>query len=284
MKTINNIIFYNHFHKGDIFLSRSFVDDICKKLNNRCHYLHQNGVGFFRDINIEEVNEVDYLRKIDNWSCHFIQNNSLFLNTWYNSCYGKYMKGCTIHTLYEVFKTYYSTLGLKIDSFESYIPNIDYTKFDITVDESVFTDNMVLFCNNIPLSGQSNVKNLDNILHALSVTYPKIKFLVTNSSSIFNDNIIHTENICPRNNLFDISYIGTKCKHIIGRSSGPYSFSITKNNINNKNLKYTSICSSEDLVDFGLKSITDKDKFNYINSNLSDEDILLNLIQILNNE
>ena len=279
MKEIKNIVFYNHFHKGDIFLSRSFIKDMINKLNLNFYYLHYNGKDFFNDFKINCDLNLNELKNIDNWNCNFIVDETMYLNTWYNSCGGKYMTGCNLQTFYNLFKNYYNLFQIEIDSMENYIPSVDYSYFDIKVNYNLPKNKIILICNNIPLSGQSNTRNIDFIINELSNRFTNIIFLVTNQTNVSNNNIIETKNILKFNNLFEISHLSKFCDIIIGRSSGPYSFSLIRENIFNDKIKYISICSDEGLVDFGLKHYANKNKFNYINSNLNDEEILKLLIE-----
>lgn len=282
-KNIKNIIFYNHFHKGDIFLSREFIKDIINKLNLNFYYLHGNDGNFFNDLNIKSIIDVNQLKNINHWNCPFIIDETLYLNTWYNACNGRYMEGCILQTFYNIFKEYYKILNIELDIIQNYIPSVDYSKFNIDKAFNLF-DNSIMICNNTPLSGQSNIRNMDVIIDGLSKKFTNKILLVTNETNLNNKNIIKTNIVTKNNTLFEISYLSKFCNYIIGRSSGPYSFSLIKENIFNNKLKYISICSSEDLVDFGLKKFTHKNKFNYINSNLNDDEILNLLIQYLNDE
>jgi hypothetical protein len=54
----NNIIFFNNYHNGDIFVSRSFIKDIISKLpNNQYYYAHRNKKYLLKDLNLKDATE-----------------------------------------------------------------------------------------------------------------------------------------------------------------------------------------------------------------------------------
>jgi hypothetical protein len=103
----------------------------------------------------------------------------------------------------------------------------------------------VLICNNNSLSGQSNNLNLDYLIDQVSELYPDITFYVTDKMSVNKSNVIFTSDITNAlPDLLEISYISTKCNIIIGRGSGPYSFSILFENIKDESKTFLGLCEN----------------------------------------
>ena len=136
-----------------------------------------------------------------------------------------------------------------LKSIEYYVPSIDFNLYEISNVEKYFKNTNkqhVLYCNNIPLSGHCGLFDMDSILEKLITIFPDINFIVSNKfKNIEAKNVIFAEDIIgpvQENNLYEISYLSTFCTSIIGRSSGPYSFSITKDTIKSK--KFICMCNS----------------------------------------
>ena len=93
-KKMKKIIFFNHYHNGDIHYSREFVKDIIKKTNStECYYYHFNKPNLLKDINIKH-NIPQYLDK----QKQIIKiSDNIFINTWIGQCGAKYLtKDCSI--------------------------------------------------------------------------------------------------------------------------------------------------------------------------------------------
>ena len=116
---------------------------------------------------------------------------------------------------------------------------VDFQQLDILNSKLPMVD--VIFCRDCLVHF-----SFDDIIENLSNEYKEINFLVTNDSLISNDNVFYTKNIIGlEKDLFEISYLSTFCDVIIGRSSGPHSFSYIKDNFFNKKKINISICSFE---------------------------------------
>jgi hypothetical protein len=144
-------------------------------------------------------------------------------------------------------KELYTKLSIfdNLKGIENYIPSIDYTKFNLKSfnEDKLKNKKNVLFCNNFVNSRQSENFSFSEIINNLGEKFKDINFIITNYESgiIIKENVFYTTDIITGFNNFDlneISYLSTKCDVIIGRSSGPYSFSIVKENILNSKKKF----------------------------------------------
>jgi hypothetical protein len=242
---VKNIIFFNEFHNGDIHMSREYVKDLMNIFSNEYnyYYYHTNSSKILKDINIQHINSKTNFIDLAN-------NSFLVINTWINSD-NKFFNGCNFVGYYNLMRQYYNLLNISqhLKPIEYYVPSINFKKYNISNIEKYFKNIKaphVLFCNNVTLSGQVINFDMDTILISLADFYPDITFVVTNKLKLIcKKNVIYAEDIIDQeeeNNLCEISYIATFCDSIIGRSSGPYSFSITKNTIFSK--KFICICNS----------------------------------------
>jgi hypothetical protein len=242
--------FYNTGHYGDIFVSRSFIKDIIQKKPDNYCYIHNYKKNYlFNDIDIRELNrtEIEAIRLI-------VKNEYCFY-TWYAAHEHKYFKdtGCTIQTLYKLFKDVYDALGIQIDSIENYIPAVNFEKYNLT--NYTRNKNTVLVCTNVPLSGQSSENSMDYLVNRLAERFPEKLFLITNRINGIKEkeNVFYTENILKENNLIELSWLSKQCSSIIGRSSGPYTFSLLKENLDD-GVNYFEIVYSYPIGDFTLSN------------------------------
>jgi hypothetical protein len=246
---MKKIIFYNHAHKGDIFISRSFIDHIIKKIDVDFYYAHYWGEYLLKDMNLEYVNIDDVQILFDKRHIgNFIHEDVLYINTWIGNYFSHFKPRygeCNLNSTYdlmysEIFEflenTFKSNIFLK--NILEYFPSVDYSFFKINkVDEflkSNTSKKIILFCNGPSLSGQCEYNgDMKEIVKFLSQRYNDLFFITTHKVDIENKNVMYTGDIIQSNesDLNEISYLSTFCDVIIGRSSGPFVYSNVKENI-----------------------------------------------------
>jgi hypothetical protein len=128
-------------------------------------------------------------------------------------------------------------------------PVIDYSKFpacqNISIDK---IKKNVLFSNGPVHSGQCDYTgNLSEIIEFVADSYPAIDFYATHKYNSSKKNVIFTSDIIKseRPDLNEISYISTFCNLIIGRNSGPFCFTTTKDNVLTEGKKFFSFGKRE---------------------------------------
>jgi len=273
------INFYNNFNNGDIHFSRTLISLIKDNYPN-CEYnfLHKNKKGLLKDL--PYINEIDLDDKcVQNKSVTFY-DDTIYINTWYgqNDCsFFRQGGGCTLTTANAIVHHIFWQLNKTITfNEENLYPTIDFNQ--ITLPE-VKVGFKVLICNNNSLSGQANNINLDQMIDVVSDLYPEIIFYVTDKINVNKNNIIFTSdvtNVLP--DLLEISYISTKCNIIIGRGSGPYSFSILLQNVKDETKTFLGLCNNY------LEGIWDTNYINckyYHNPSHDINNITNNLIDII---
>lgn len=238
------IVFFNHFHKGDMHTHKEFVRHIRTELfDYEFEYRHKNPEKLLRGLDIPTVANLDNLE----YNMPFYQDDGiLYINTWVGCFWDVFCKhgGINMHTLHEQWSTIFDTINayfnenLKIKTKEEYLPTMDYNLFDVaTVDafiEKHKDKRKVLICNNVPQSGQSFASTMAEYIIPIASADKDTLFICTNRiDTNGNDNIIFTGDIIGSSDatdLIEISYLSTYCDVIIGKNSGPYVFSETYQN------------------------------------------------------
>ena len=267
---INKICFYNYFHNGDCVATKSFVAEFINKLPNfEYYYAHNNHPKIISDLKcsfIKIPQNLPYNLKF----C--IIEDTLFINTWV----GAYISDCQSNDVYYnltsplatniCWKTYYEIWEfifkvisnfmckeLKLDgSAKDYAHEIDYSKFDCGNIDAFINNNhskrIVLISNGLVESNQTNINNnMSSYVNNISDLYKEDIFICTRKFDTNKNNILFTQDIIDDrsgNDLNEIAYLSKFANIIIGRNSGPFLFTNTKENLNNNSKKFLSFGNS----------------------------------------
>lgn len=223
---MKSLVFKNDYHKGDLHQVRTFLTNIAK--NNpgwrfyRCHAkertLHDVPMTYIKKSQLEErlpgipVEDVWIGRDNHKW----------------RKLYGHSPDGYKA-----IFKIICNKYNFVCDV-SDYIPVINYSMFSIQkVDAflSTIQKPCVIVSNGKVLSGQIHNFAMDPIIEKL-----KPFFTVVTTRDRKRKGEYYTGNIIQRGaeDLAEISYLSTKSYAIVGRSSGPFIFSLVKENYNSK--------------------------------------------------
>jgi len=175
-------------------------------------------------------------------------------------------------------------LGLNIEISEDvwdYIPTIEYSEFDTDSADDFIIRNIDrrihLFANGRVRSFQSGVGNMADILDRLAQSYPRDVFVATEKFTTTCENIMFTDDIFRSDcDLNEISYLSTYANLLVGKNSGPFSYSQTKNNLLDPRKIF--VCLSHRVVDslpYGLDIAADfrfssSTNFEYLYSLIND--------------
>lgn len=250
---MNRIVFFNHYHRGDLHTHKEFVRQITKELPNvKFEYLHGNPPKLIQELNIPTVGTP---QQLDRKKALFKDSDTLYVNTWVGCMWDVFCKhgGINMNTLYEQWGKIYNAINkffgsnLQLKSKEEYLPRIDYTNvFKDGVDEYVSTSSgkyKVLICNNTPSSNQSMMTDMEEFIVPLAEANPRVDFILTDD--IFSDleNIKYTKHICRVEDgidLLEISYLSRFVDVIVGKNSGPFVFCETYDNYMDHGKKFIS--------------------------------------------
>ena len=248
---IKSVVFYNHFHNGDLHVSRQIVRKIAEKLSDKYdfYYTHVNNESILKDIPIKYSKNL--IKNTKAKGADFILDDKLYISTWYGASNFKYLHkygtsfNCLYHSLDDVCQRRFNFSLKEFGEPESLISKIDFSKCDIQDIDSFLskhTNKRVLVCNNLVDSGQAKNFPMYPAINQISKKYPHIDFMITNyekGSKISSHNNIYylPELIKIKPDLNEIAYLSTFCNMIIGRYSGPYTFSLIQENLM-KDIKY----------------------------------------------
>lgn len=251
---MKKICFFNHFHNGDIFNSKPFIMDIMSNVQTEFYYAHNLSPKIIADLNIGQL-PVSGLplppkAKIgESDDCYFV-------NTWIGA-YFEPDGECTLKFSYSMYEKIYSYLNdlcgtnLALKPIEEYWPRIDFTKFDIRSVDVFVEDKKIVLLSNGPAHSNQCVYNGDmkNIIEELADKFKNVSFVATKKFDATKQNIHFTDDIIKTNDsdLNEISYLSKYSDLIVGRSSGPFSFCLTKDNVNNT--KKTFYCFGDKETD-----------------------------------
>lgn len=254
----NNIYFVNHFHNGDLHLSRGLVRFMKEKFPQfKYHYAHQCDAKVIKDLGMQHVNKRNIPMFKDRFGSNLV-GDKLYLNTWYAAHGNKYFNawGIVFDVLYYLFddylKAHFNTNfdELKVDP-KDLMPSIDFSKYETSNVDNFFKDKKykkyIMFCNCNSLSGQAANFSFAPAIKYFSKIYPNYGIIYTNTDKTIANasNVYSVSKIIGNigNDLNECSYISEKCDFIVGKSSGPYTFAMTKKNMLESNKTMISFSS-----------------------------------------
>jgi len=261
------IIFFNHFHNGDVHLSRGFVKAIMTAFpEHEYSYAHKNDPNLLADIpNLKHLNNIpcsqhEGVIKI---------NGDIWINTWYGQQSFHYMNqyGITFDTLYSALNAATQTIFNKsLAEIEpnpiNLFPSIDYMKLKVDNIHSWLMNHSgkrVLVENSLSLSGQSNNFDMNQVVVKLANKHPSLMFLTSAPIKDCPTNVFYCGDIIKKSgsDLNEISYLSIHCDVVVGRASGIFSFCMTKENLFQR--KASFVCFSNlDTPKFWLHDLFDK--------------------------
>lgn len=250
-----NIVFYNHYHNGDLFYTKPFIKDIIDQLGDKYNYgyAHFNGEWVLRDLQIPQ-GAFQHDTISDQATCFMTPTGTFLVNTWIGTYFKIIPNGvCSWIYYHKIFTEIIKNLNnaLKTDilikPLTEYYPYIDYSFYECSnVDDFVKTEKRkkILFSNGPGHSNQLNAYNgnMSDIILPLAKNNPDKMFIITYPFDHDQPNVISTGQInrLNRKDLNEIGYLSRFCDAVIGRDSGPFCFTHTKENMMNPNKKFIS--------------------------------------------
>ena len=251
------IVFFNHYHNGDIHVSRGFVRKLMEYFpDNSFFYSHKNSQNLLSDIpNL--ILDPNAINKVKDFNNLIRVNDTVYVNTWYGQLNRKYLNsyGITFDSLYVAFDNSCRSLFNKslnnisqnpIDFF----PIIDYNKFQIESARKWLEGHpepKILVETGYSQSGQSHNFGMIPIIEKIaSLNKDKLFILSNKEYNTSASNIFYTSDIiCKKyqSDLNEISFLSEHCDTIIGRASGVFSYCMTYNNLFKKHTKYICFCN-----------------------------------------
>jgi hypothetical protein len=262
------IIFFNHYHRGDLLTHKEYIRQIKSELQDvEFEYLHFNHPKLTRDLDIPKVGEPTQL---DHKTPFYQDGETLYINTWIGCFWDIFCQhgGINMNSLWhqwgKIFETINAAFSVELklkEEKEYYLPSIDFSKFNVSSIDGYLEKNKgrkkILICNGAPKSGQSFSDNMSSFINEVAEAHFDIDFICTEKFDTKIENVLFTDdiikdteveekrapwedrevNICD---LQEISYLSEHCEAIVGKNSGPFVFCETKNNYMNKKKKFLS--------------------------------------------
>lgn len=253
------LVFFNHFHNGDIYHSKPFVRDIIKKSGiTEAFYSHNCSPWIIRDLT--EAPSIP-LVNIGIETPVALGQDTFFINTWVGAFHRKidWPSHTTLMFNYKMYqpvcKALSDQLGFKVElgPVEDYYPTIDYSHYQRSTVDAFIKERpgkKVLLSNGPCQSGQVAAYNgeMKPIIDALAQKYPDVTFIPTLKYENDMPNVIFTEDIIKSltgSDLNEIGYLSTFCDVMVGRNSGPDCFAKNKDNIFNPNKHFYTFCDRD---------------------------------------
>lgn len=266
------ICFFNHFHNGDILATKEFVRQFMENVSAEYFYAHNKHPKNIGDLS--NITQIKIPEGLPNNIKVAWNNDLIFINTWIAAYWNNencpydielnvdeiLSEGITWKTYSKVFqyiiKVMEAHLGVKYElrsSIESYAHKIDYSIFDCrNIDNflsSVIKEDLVLVSNGYVESNQSLINNdMSSWMNCVAQEFPNKKIICTRKFNTSLQNIFFTEDIIgdkSGHDMNEISYLSRFVDKIVGRNSGPFLFTNTYDNLQNKNKTFLSLGNVE---------------------------------------
>jgi len=264
---MENIVFFNHWHYGDLFSTRGWVADIKRQLPDMNYfYAHKKNPRAIVDLvdTLDEENNKLVLGGIDQWQRFGQDDDTILINTWVGSYMGLW---ANTHPSYvshhriigECYNNIRQQFGIDLKLSEDvwdYVPQIDYSFYNTAAVDNYagFNGNVYLFCNSAVASKQSSMDNMQKVIEHVAANHSSDTFVATEKFETKLNNIVFTNDIFNNEcDLCDISYLSTKVNLIVGKNSGPFTYANTKQNLLDMNKVFVNFSHKpEDTLPYGL--------------------------------
>lgn len=238
---MNTLHLYNHWHYGDIFLSRMLIKGLSEKY--KIKFYHNLKTGLFEDLPfVEEIIGVP-----KDFNLHYTNLKDGIINTWIGQNGMYYIKnidspGCSFKNYMKMIEDILRHYNLGLKEKEFYLPEIIYEKLSNFEEIKNNFYNLkqkykkcVLISNGEVMSRQSYNFDFSPIIIELANNYPDYLFLITKNFDHNKENIVYTGSLTNKTpDLLHISYFSKLSEVLIGRASSPYTYFMTKENIFDK--------------------------------------------------
>lgn len=273
---MKNICFFNHWHNGDVFAGKGWMQDIQRQLGDRKFaYSHINKPKIMNDLGAEYFHCDDLPDGLADRAKFADSDDEFYVNTWIGSYGWDVMPRGEDHanwqSLHRMFEYIYQQINtntganLTISSDPlNYVASTIWSAYDTAAADEFVTKHsgqrLHLICNGVVRSTQSNLGNMKLTVETLAARYPRDVFVCTAKFETPLQNIAFTDDIFANvegGDLNEIAYLSTHCSTIVGKNSGPYMFSHVKENIFDENKAFVSLSHrASDCYPYGLNGIS----------------------------
>jgi hypothetical protein len=272
---MKNICFFNHWHNGDVFAGKGWMQDIQRQLADRKFaYSHINKPKIMSDLDAEYFHCDDLPEGLVDRQKFADSDDEFYVNTWIGS-YGwdvmprgeDHANWLSLHRMFEyIYQQINSSAGANLTISNdplNYVASTNWSAYDISAADQFVAEHsgqrLHLICNGLVRSTQSNLGTMKTTIDTLAEKYPNDVFVCTAKFDTERTNIYFTDDIFANvdgGDLNEIGYLSTKCSTIVGKNSGPFMFAHVKENIFDENKVFVSLSHrASDCYPWGLDGI-----------------------------
>jgi hypothetical protein len=252
---LERVVFYNHYHNGDLFHSKVFVDYLMEQIKNclgpdrvTFHYTHRMHPDVLKDMVLEYDPHI--IQRLSDKGQVAVVHNTLFVNTWVGAYFGMGFPHdfeCNIHfnmAMWEhICKYVQKLLNAEIHWNKNPLYKIPYVNRNFCKTDGIdahmykFGPKVpkVLICNGPVHSGQCPYNgDMDATIRVIASNFPDHNFYYTHKlGKELPSNCFYTGDIIqqPGCDLNEIAILSDHCGLIVGRFSGPFCFTATSKNL-----------------------------------------------------
>ena len=273
---IHTICFFNFWHNGDVYSGKGYMQDIIAQMPSmKFQHAQLNSLKTMSDLDCAQVHTDNIDSRVVHNMRYVDLDGVLYINTWVGA-YGNavipqgqhHANWTSLYTMWmHIYDTIEQLLSVKLERSKNlavYIPTTDWSKFD-TAPAIRFAGprrDIVLLCNGLVRSTQSNLGVLDDVVEFLAGDFPDIDFVCTtkfDTTNIKHQNIHFTDDIfagVADGDINEIAFLSTKAFVIVGKNSGPFMFTHIQENILDPNKIFISLSHrSSDSYAWGLSGL-----------------------------
>jgi len=257
---INTICFYNHWHNGDVFSGKGYMQEIMRQLPQfRFQHAQLNSLKSMQDLPCEHIHTDQLPPGVTAHTRYIDVDGVFYVNTWVGA-YGNavipvgehHANWPSLHVMWghimEVLRQLLAP-GLEfVDDIAQYIPTTNWNSYDTAPAEKFFSQKtrLILFCNGLVRSTQSNLGLMEDVLEQMCHDHPDVSFVCTSrfDNTFGASNLYFTDDIfagVQGGDINEIAYLSTRCEMIVGKNSGPFMFTHIKENIMDPNKAFFSL-------------------------------------------
>jgi hypothetical protein len=251
------IRFFNHWHTGDVFHAKGYVQDLRRQLPDvEFWYMHPNHAKLMKDV-AEYETVANIQPEIEQTVRGRFIGDTADINTWIGAYGWDVMPRGEEHgnwpSIHRMFTSIYHILAdngipVSIDASNplAYVPTTDFSVYDIAkgnkfLDETEGMPRMLL-CNGVVRSQQSKLDDLKESVITLAKEFPDRAFICTSKFETKLANIYFTDDIFGlTNDVNEIAYLSTHCDVIVGKNSGPYMYTHIQDNFFSPETTFVSL-------------------------------------------
>lgn len=238
---IDNVVFFNTWHFGDLHSNKEYVRQFMDEfLRHGIGMKYATAVaGRAVNLPIETCSVYDYPQLVTNPVTFFDANSRvMYINTWV----GHYlqMQSHNFYSQKQMWEDISERVLIASDAKIVVAIDNDAMRYVSRIDRELISPvsipegRNIMFCNDIPISGQSNTGSMATAINRLASEFTQFNFICTNLFNSESSNIFFTNNLTKRSELIcdlpEVGYISESCEIIVTNSSGPGTFAMTRNN------------------------------------------------------